>query len=162
LLYRLAVGAAVTGHFTLLDAMPAFVEVIFGSLIAGWMPSWPIGWIGSRIDNPSEAVIFQFVMTFAAWLLAEHFGLSGHHAGGHGHYPARRPARVLSAGIRRRSFAVWETVTTILNVLAFVLIGLAIGPILRRGRRGSCRAVAGRGRGAGHGDRGPAAVDFRL
>jgi hypothetical protein len=45
---------------------------------------------------------------------------------------ARRNAEVLSARVRVRSFAIWETATKVLNVLAFVLIGLAIGPILQR------------------------------
>lgn len=133
LIYRLAVGAAVTGHFTLGDALPAFAAVVFGSVVAGWVLAGPIGWASSRIESAPEAVVFQFVMTFAAWLLAERLGLSGVvTVVVLGLTLARKPAAALSARIRLPSFAIWETATMVLNVLAFVLIGLAIGPILRR------------------------------
>src|SRR5437763_13242144 len=41
--------------------------------------------------------------------------------------PIRTPAR-----IRVPSYAVWETAVFVLNVLAFVLIGMQVGPILER------------------------------
>lgn len=133
LIYRLAVGAAISGHFTIFDAAPAFAAVVFGSVIAGWVLAWPIGRASSKIESAPEAVVFQFVMTFAAWLLAERLGLSGVvTVVVLGLTLARKPAAALSARIRLPSFAIWETATMVLNVLAFVLIGLAIGPILRR------------------------------
>src|SRR6185295_250098 len=55
--------------------------------------------------------------------------------------PARTPAR-----IRIPSYAVWETVVFLLNVLAFVFIGLQIRPILDSldpTARGRYFAVAG-------------------
>ena len=77
LIYRLAVGAVAAGGFSLVDAAPTFGIVVFGSLIVGWLLAWPIGWVTSRIRNAPESVVFQFVITFAAWLLAERLGLSG-------------------------------------------------------------------------------------
>jgi NhaP-type Na+/H+ or K+/H+ antiporter len=133
LIYRLAIGAAMAGHFTPSDALPAFAGVVFGSVAAGWALAWPIGRIAARIDNAPESVVFQFVMTFASWLIAERLGLSGVvTVVVLGVTLARKPAAVLSARIRLSSFAIWETVTMVLNVLAFVLIGLAVGPLLRR------------------------------
>jgi len=41
---------------------------------------------------------------------------------------ARKTASALSAQVRVPSFAIWETATMVLNVLAFTLIGLQIGP----------------------------------
>ena len=43
--------------------------------------------------------------------------------------PARMPAR-----LRVPSYAVWETAVFVLNVLAFVLIGLQLRPIWRTAR----------------------------
>jgi len=43
---------------------------------------------------------------------------------------ARRRARPMPAHLRVPSFAIWESVTAVLNVLAFSLIGLQIRPIL--------------------------------
>lgn len=54
--------------------------------------------------------------------------------------PERTPAR-----IRIPSYAVWETVVFLLNVLAFIFIGLQVRPILERiepAARGGYFAVA--------------------
>lgn len=133
LIYRLALGAAAaTGGFGLVGATPTFALILLGSVIAGWALAYPVGWIATRIMSAPEAVVFQFVITFAVWLLAEHLGLSGVVTlVVMGLTLARQDTAVLSARIRVPSFAAWETVTMILNVLAFTLIGLAIGPILQ-------------------------------
>jgi CPA1 family monovalent cation:H+ antiporter len=77
------------------------------------------------------AVILQFVSTFGVWILADRIGLSGvltmvcfaittaRTA------PERIPAR-----IRIPSYAVWDTVVFLLNVLAFIFIGLQLRPIV--------------------------------
>jgi Na+/H+ antiporter len=133
LIYRLAVGAVAAGGFSLVDAAPTFGIVVFGSLIVGWLLAWPIGWVTSRIRNAPESVVFQFVITFATWLLAERLGLSGVvTVVVLGLTLARKTASALSAQVRVPSFAIWETATMVLNVLAFTLIGLQIGPILER------------------------------
>ena len=41
-----------------------------------------------------------------------------------------RTGRPMPARLRVASFAIWESVTFVLNVLAFTLIGLQLGPIL--------------------------------
>lgn len=131
LIYTLAVGAVATGSFSLVGALPTFALVVFGSTAAGWLLAWPIGLLIERIEDAPTSVIFQFVFTFGVWLLAERLGLSavvtvvvfGLTAG-------RRAAPTLSAHMRVPTFAVWEAVTFVLNVLAFALIGLQLGPIL--------------------------------
>src|SRR3954451_1883174 len=131
LIYRLAVGAVAAGGFSLVDAAPTFGIVVFGSLIVGWLLAWPIGWVTSQIRNAPESVVFQFVITFAAWLLAERLGLSGVVTiVVFGLTLARKTTSALSARVRVPSFAIWETATMVLNVLAFTLIGLQIGPII--------------------------------
>ena len=84
-----------------------------------------------RVQDMPTSIILQFLMTFGVWILAERIGLSpvltmvcyamtvARWA------PARMPAR-----LRLPSYAVWETVVFVLNVLAFVFIGLQIRPIL--------------------------------
>jgi CPA1 family monovalent cation:H+ antiporter len=75
-------------------------------------------------------VILQFVMTFAVWLIAERLRLSGVvTVVVFGLTLARASVSPLSASLRVPSFAVWETVTVVLNVLAFTLVGLQLGPI---------------------------------
>ena len=75
----------------------------------------------------------QFVGTFMVWIVAEHLGLSGIltivvYAMVLARYaPARTSAR-----LRVPTYAVWETVVFVLNVLAFILIGMQIRPIWSR------------------------------
>jgi CPA1 family monovalent cation:H+ antiporter len=67
------------------------------------------------------------------WIVAEHIGLSGiltivaYAVTLARTAPARTPAR-----LRVPTYAVWDTVVFVLNVLAFVLIGLQLGPIWER------------------------------
>ena len=80
-------------------------------------------------DVPS-AIVLQFATTFGVWILAEQLQLSpivtivAYAITAARISPERTPARV-----RIPSFAVWETVVFVLNVLAFVLIGLQLRPI---------------------------------
>ena len=77
------------------------------------------------------AIILQFVSTFGVWILADRIGLSGvltmvcYAVTVARTAPERTPAR-----IRIPSYAVWETVVFVLNILAFIFIGLQIRPIL--------------------------------
>ncbi|PKU24796.1 cation:proton antiporter [Telmatospirillum siberiense] len=131
LLYRLAVGAGAAGTFSVTDAVPTFAVIVFGSAAAGWLLAWPVGQLTKRIEDAPSSAIFQFVITFSVWLAAEHLGLSGVVTIViFGLTMARRSAPPMPARLRVPSFAIWETVTAVLNVLAFTLIGLQIRPIL--------------------------------
>jgi monovalent cation/hydrogen antiporter len=103
--------------------------------------------LSHRVHHVPTAIILQFVFAFGVWILAESIGLSGvltmvcfaitvaRTA------PERTPAR-----IRIPSYAVWETVVFMLNVLAFIFIGLQIRPILESlepAARGQYFVVAG-------------------
>ena len=142
LIYTLAVGAVATGSFSLGGALPTFALVVFGSTAVGWLLAWPVSLLIGRIGDAPTAVIVQFVATFGLWLLAERLGLSavitvvvfGLTAG-------QRSAPALTAYLRVPTFAVWEAVTFVLNVLAFMLIGLQLGPILEALNRAELRRL---------------------
>ncbi len=131
LIYTLAVETVATGSFSLVGSLPTFALVVFGSTAVGWLLAWPVSLLVEHIEDAPTAVIFQFVFTFGLWILAERLGLSavvtvvvfGLTAG-------QRSAPAMSARLRVPTFAVWEAVTFVLNVLAFTLIGLQLGPIL--------------------------------
>ena len=110
-----------------------------------------LGWITlrvlSRVQHVPTAIILQFVTTFSVWILAERLGLSGvltmvcYAITVARTAPERTPAR-----IRIPTYAVWETIVFVLNILAFVFIGLQIRPIfesLEATDRGRYLAVAG-------------------
>jgi CPA1 family monovalent cation:H+ antiporter len=131
LIYRLAVGAVAAGGFSIGAVAPTFLFAVAGSVVAGPALGWLFLRLMDRVRDVPTAIILQFVATFGVWIVADRIGLSGvltmvsfamtlaRTA------PERTPAR-----IRIPSYAVWETVVFVLNVLAFVFIGLQIRPIL--------------------------------
>ncbi|WP_046869622.1 cation:proton antiporter [Microvirga massiliensis] len=131
LIYRLAVGAVAAGSFSVTGALPTFALVVLGSVVVGWLLARPVGLLMERIQDAPTSVIFQFVITFGVWLAAERLGLSGVVTiVVFGLSVARRSVSPMPAHLRVPSFAIWETVTVVLNVLAFTLIGLQLRPIL--------------------------------
>jgi monovalent cation/hydrogen antiporter len=131
LIYRLAVGAVAVGSFSLMDAVPTFGIVVLGSVAAGWLLSWPASFLMRRMDDAPSFVIVQFVITFGVWLAAERLGLSGVVTiVVFGLVTARRKGTPTPPHLRVPSFAIWETVTFVLNVVAFTLIGLQMHPII--------------------------------
>ena len=131
LIYRLAVGAVGMTAFSFGSLAPTLLLVIAGSIIAGPVFGWIVMKLTSRVRDVPTAIILQFIFAFGVWILAEKLGLSAvltmfcfavfvaRSA------PARTPARM-----RVPSYAVWETAVFLLNVLAFVFIGLQVRPIL--------------------------------
>ena len=133
LIYRVAVGIATAHHLKLSEFAPSLALALVGSLLAGylcarlWLP------LTQRITEAPSAIIVQFAGTFTIWIVAEHLGLSGiltivaYAITLARTAPAQMPAR-----LRVPTYAVWETVVFVLNVLAFVLIGLQLRPIWER------------------------------
>jgi monovalent cation/hydrogen antiporter len=131
LIYRLAVGAVAANGFSLTAIAPAFLLAVAGSIVVGPALGWLTLKALDRVQHVPSAIILQFVTTFGVWIFAEHIGLSGvltmvcYAIAVARTAPERTPAR-----IRVPTYAVWETVVFALNVLAFILIGLQIRPIL--------------------------------
>jgi len=133
LVYRVAVTAATTGAISAWTIAPMFLLTCGGGVAAGYLLARLYLWATTRIEDLPVSVILQFIGTFAVWLLAERLGLSailtviaygmtlGRHA----------PGR---SGARRRisSYAVWEVAVFVMNVLAFVMIGLQLRGIAMR------------------------------
>lgn len=137
LIYKLAIGAVATRSFGVTDVLPAFALVVFGSTIVGWAVAWPASLVAARFDEAASSVIFQFVITFGLWIIADRIGLSSIvTVVVFGFVSAHRSNLRMPARLRVPSFAIWEAVTVVLNVLAFTLIGLQIGPILAGLQRG--------------------------
>jgi CPA1 family monovalent cation:H+ antiporter len=131
LIYRLAVGAVAAGSFSLTSALPAFALVTFGSIVLGGLLGWAAVRLLALFKDPPSAIIVQFITTFGVWILAERLHLSGIiTVVVYGITLARTAPAVTSARLRIPSYAVWETTVFVLQVLAFVLVGLQLRPIL--------------------------------
>lgn len=147
LIYRVAVGAAMAHSVSFGSIAPTFLLAVVGSLIAGPVLGWFILRLMDRVEHVPTSIILQFVSTLGVWLLAETLGLSGVLTTVLSAMTIARtaPARV-PARNRVSSYAVWETVIFALNILAFIFIGLQIGPIfesLEPADRARYFAVAG-------------------
>jgi CPA1 family monovalent cation:H+ antiporter len=133
LIYRLAVGAAVGGVAVGWNILPTLLVVTVGSVVLGLALSRVSLFLTPRIHDIATAVIVQFLSTFAVWLLAERLHLSGIiTVVVFAMAVARTAPDILPARIRIPSYAVWEVVVFVLNVLAFILVGLQLKPILGR------------------------------
>lgn len=107
--------------------------VAAGSAVLGAVLSRVILYITPRIRDVPTAVIVQFLGTFAVWMLADRLGLSAIIAVVvFAILVARSAPDLIPARLRIQSYAVWEVVVFVLNVLAFILIGLQLKPILQR------------------------------
>ena len=133
LIYRLAVATVAAQHLSWSAFSSSVALVLVGSVIAGYL--FAKFWIfaAPRFEDAPSAIILQFVGTFTVWIVAERLELSGiltmvvYAVALSRWAPARTSAR-----LRVPSYAVWETVVFILNVLAFIMIGLQLRPIWSR------------------------------
>ena len=133
LIYRLGVAAAVTGHFSVGEVAPAFLIGVVGSLVAGPLAAFVYLRILRRVEDAASAIVLQFSAAFGLWIAAEAVELSGVlTVVSFAIAVARRAPGQTPPRVRVISNAVWETAIFVLNVLAFVLIGNQIGPILER------------------------------
>ena len=132
LIYRVAVGAA-AGGVALSHAGPMLVWAALGSPVAGWALARVYVKLTQGVKDPASATVLQFVSTFSVWLLAEAVGLSAIIT--MVVYAITLSQRVGGRGdprVRISSYSVWETAVFVLNVLAFLLMGLQARPILER------------------------------
>ena len=133
LVYRLAVGAAVTGFLSGWSVLPMLLVVTVGSVLLGLVISPLTLLINERIKDVSTAVIFQFCMTFGVWILAERLHLSGIITSVvFAMLASRRAPAILPARIRIPAWAVWEVAVFVLNILAFILVGFQLKSIAER------------------------------
>jgi monovalent cation/hydrogen antiporter len=131
LIYRLAVGAVATRSFSLAALAPTFLMAVVGSVIVGWAIAMLLPRLTSGIQHVPTAIIVQFITVFGVWIFADRVGLSGVLTMVcFAITLARRGPERIPARIRIPTNAVWESVVFLLNILAFIFIGLQIRPIL--------------------------------
>jgi monovalent cation/hydrogen antiporter len=133
LVYRLAVTAAMSGAVSGWKVAPMFLLTCGGGVVAGVLLAKFYMWATKPIKDIPTSVLLQFIGTFAVWLLADRLGLSAiltviaFAMTAARHAPGRINARE-----RISSYAVWDVAVFVLNVLAFVMIGLQLRGIVVR------------------------------
>ncbi len=130
--YRFGVMAVVTGTFSLAHASAKFFIVGFGGILFGLL----VGWLAEQfhrrvVDAPIEITV-SLLTPFAAYLPAEHFGVSGVLAVvTAGLYLGWQLPEITDFQTRLDARPVWDVVEFILNGLVFILIGLQLPHVLQ-------------------------------
>jgi Na+/H+ antiporter len=133
LIYRLAVGATVTGTLSGWGVLPTLLWVTLGSVVLALVLARVTLAVTARVTDVATAVVLQFCTTFGVWVLAERLHLSGIITTVvFAMAASRRSPEVLPARVRVPSWAVWGVAVFVLNVLAFVLVGFQLKSIVGR------------------------------
>jgi Na+/H+ antiporter len=131
LIYRAAVGVTVTGKLD--GAVPFLGLAAVASVIIGLVLGRFYMTFTRRVRHVPTAILIQFLSVFFVWIFAERIGLSGiitmvcYAIMVAQTAPIRTPAQ-----LRIPSYAVWEVVIFVLNLLVFILVGLQLKPLLQR------------------------------
>ena len=131
MIYRIAVLAVVSGGFELSTVLPLSLLALAGSVVAGYVLARLYMRLTLQVTDVPSSIVLQFAGTFGVWILAEHLHLSAIVTiVVYGITVARDAPRLFPARNRLPSYAVWDLAVFVLNVVAFVLIGLQLRPIL--------------------------------
>ncbi len=134
--FKFAVAATLTGFFSFGDASLQFVLVAVGGLLVGVALSYLLGrlraWmIGRGWEDPAPHVLLLLLLPFAAYVAAEHLGLSGIlSAVAAGMMQSRLDLLPRQTTTRMLNRSVWTLLEFTFNGLIFLLLGLQLPDIL--------------------------------
>ena len=129
--YKFAVGAVVTGYFSLPQATVQFVVVSVGGVAVGYVVGLIVAWIRPRLNDAAVEGAISLLTPYIAYIPAERLHVSGVLATVTcGLYMTRRLPHIVAPVVRMRTYAVWDTIVFLLNGLVFILIGLELPEIL--------------------------------
>jgi Na+/H+ antiporter len=131
--YRMAVRAASSGEFSFGAAVLQFVAAGAGGIAIGLAVGYSVVALRRRLPPLPEAENTISLLTpFAAFIPAEHFGLSSVLAVvAAGLYVSREAPRFISPETRVQLIDMWAIVTFVLEGLIFILIGLDLPLVLK-------------------------------
>lgn len=132
LIFAAAVSIA-TSNRPATHLIPELAFAVPGGILLGIAIGATLVWMMRWMYGTLSATLLGFIATFGAWIVAERlhlsailcvvaFGMTIAHV-----LPARTPPRE-----RVHTYAVWEAIVFLLNVLAFLLMGLQASGIIRR------------------------------
>lgn len=136
--FKFAIAAAITGVFSIADAGISFLVVAIGGLVTGVVLSWLLGQLRSWMikhgwDDPATHVMFMLLLPFLAYVVAEHFQVSGIlsavAAGMMQSWVDLLPKQTSTRLLNR---SVWSLLEFVFNGLIFLLLGLQLPDILKK------------------------------
>ncbi|AKP68228.1 cation:proton antiporter [Companilactobacillus ginsenosidimutans] len=135
---NLAIGAAVTGQFSVWNGIGNFLFVFFGGIIVGAILGsiivrGRIFLINSSVDTPSVIVPYTLLTPFVVYLIAEALGVSGILAvvvTGLIHGVQQDRLRLTSSKLQIVMSSTWSIIASILNGIVFILLGLSLPRVI--------------------------------
>src|SRR3954468_18989622 len=126
-LYRLAIGATVSGTFSALNGGYHLVATGVGGVLVGLAVGWLIARVRGRVDDVPIEITLSLFTPYAAYIAAEALGTSGILAAvSVGLYLGARTEGLFSATARIEAQGFWNALTFILESTLFLLMGLQI------------------------------------
>ncbi|MBM3491117.1 MAG: Na+/H+ antiporter [Alphaproteobacteria bacterium] len=129
-IYKLAVAAAITGAFSIVEATFEFVQLAVAGVAIGLLLGWLFIALHKHLNDPLTEIGLSLVLPYAAWLAAE----AAHGSGvlavvAAGLLRGWYAPEVFSPATRLIGYSTWEIVVFVLNGLVFILIGLQLRDI---------------------------------
>lgn len=137
--FKFAVAAALTGAFSLTDAASGFFIISVGGIFVGIALALAFNFVRTRLierrlgeASTIQVVLLLLLLPFAAFLLAEHFHMSGIlSAVAAGMVINRKDLkRQDQTSTRIQARSVWEMLEFVLNALVFLLLGFQLPEII--------------------------------
>jgi CPA1 family monovalent cation:H+ antiporter len=130
-IYTLAVGAVLTGHFSLASGVLQFVVSSAGGVAIGLAAGWVSSAVRRRIDEPAIEISISLLTAYVAYLPAERLGVSGILAVvAAGLFTSHQAESLLSASSRLQLRSFWDVLSFLLESVLFLLIGLQLKGIV--------------------------------
>ena len=124
-LYRTAVAAAVTGTFSLGEAIVRFFLDAGAGVLVGLLVGWCLIQAARRTQDELAEILLTLAGPYAAWMIAETLHVSAVLACvAGGLYTRQHFSTAVGAKSRLQSRAVWDLLVFVLNAMIFTLLGL--------------------------------------
>jgi len=123
---RLVYADASGGHVLAQLALAVPGGILLG-IVCGRVAGWAVPYLAGTLGS----ILFQFAVTFSVWLIADRLGLSAILAVVATAMTAARYTGSASARDRLHTNSIWSVAVFMLNVLAFLFVGLQARAIVR-------------------------------
>jgi CPA1 family monovalent cation:H+ antiporter len=137
-IFNLALGSFVTGDFSFTKGLTSFIISFFGGLLVGLIAGLcfvrlQTFLIERSMDTSSVIVPFSLMTPFAIYLISETLGCSGILAvvaAGIIYGINQSRLKLTSTNVRLVTSATWNIVTSLLNGIVFVLLGVTLPSVI--------------------------------
>ncbi|MBO0724544.1 MAG: Na+/H+ antiporter [Blastocatellia bacterium] len=127
---------------TVVSGLLRLAYLAVGGVAVGLLIGVTVNWFEHRIDDGPIEIALSLLTPYATYLAADSLRSSGVLAVvACGLYLSRRSSDFFSPAVRLQTYAVWDSLTFILNGLVFILIGLQLPYVLAEARDHSLRAL---------------------